>query len=298
MINLKIYKYKLVNLIKVNNMTQVEIKKAVKVEVKGIPLNEIKKEISAWDKLDNATLKKNLLVARNVSNKVMNCIGILAEDVARIIGQHRSNLSTNNITESKDKKFDTEKSLREFCFWTAGYNRKDKNLINPAFEMTVTRAIRGGKIIADNKFGMTVKNGELMGINNKINPTVPQKNYDKKIKKSFIDVENTNDSLISVNANMLDKAWKMLHPVAPRDATGKKSVNISSTLKEAKDILEQLHKKAKAKKDAEVYSKLSDDDCGLIADIKLLVSDDLIRQSWDRADREMGMDMKPIKVAV
>ena len=290
MINLKIYKYKLVNLIKVNNMTQVEIKKAVKVEMK--------KELSAWDKLDNATLKKNLLVARNVSNKVMNCIGILAEDVARIISQHRSNLATDNITESKDKKFDTEKSLREFCFWTAGYNRKDKNLINPAFEMTVTRAIRGGKIIADKKFGMTVKNGELMGINNKINPTVPQKNYDKKIKKSFIDVENTNDSLISVNANMLDKAWKMLHPVAPRDVTGKKSVNISSALKEAKDILEQLHKKAKAKKDAEVYSKLSDEDCGLIADIKLLVSDDLIRQSWDRADQTMGMDMKPIKVAV
>ena len=290
MINLKIYKYKLVNLIKVNNMTQVEIKKAVKVEMK--------KELSAWDKLDNATLKKNLLVARNVSNKVMNCIGILAEDVARIISQHRSNLATDNITESKDKKFDTEKSLREFCFWTAGYNRKDKNLINPAFEMTVTRAIRGGKIIADKKFGMTVKNGELMGINNKINPTVPQKNYDKKIKKSFIDVENTNDSLISVNANMLDKAWKMLHPVAPRNATGKKSVNISSALKEAKDILEQLHKKAKAKKDAEVYSKLSDDDCGLIADIKLLVSDDLIRQAWNRADQSMGMDMKPIKVAV
>ena len=290
MINLKIYKYKLVNLIKVNNMTQVEIKKAVKVEMK--------KELSAWDKLDNATLKKNLLVARNVSNKVMNCIGILAEDVARIISQHRSNLATDNITESKDKKFDTEKSLREFCFWTAGYNRKDKNLINPAFEMTVTRAIRGGKIIADKKFGMTVKNGELMGINNKINPTVPQKNYDKKIKKSFIDVENTNDSLISVNANMLDKAWKMLHPVAPRNAIGKKSVNISSALKEAKDILEQLHKKAKAKKDAEVYSKLSDDDCGLIADIKLLVSDDLIRQAWNRADQSMGMDMKPIKVAV
>ena len=136
------------------------------------------------------------------------------------------------------------------------------------------------------------------GINNKINPTVPQKNYDKKIKKSFIDVENTNDSLISVNASMLDKAWKMLHPVAPRDTTGKKSVNISSALKEAKDILEQLHRKAKAKKDAEVYSKLSDDDCGLIADIKLLVSDDLIRQSWNRADQTMGMDMKPIKVAV
>ena len=271
-------------------MTQVEIKKAVKVEMK--------KELSAWDKLDNATLKKNLLVARNVSNKVMNCIGILAEDVARIISQHRSNLATDNITESKDKKFDTEKSLREFCFWTAGYNRKDKNLINPAFEMTVTRAIRGGKIIADKKFGMTVKGGELMAINNEINPTVPQKNFDKKIKKAFVDVKNTNDNLISVNANMLDKAWKMLHPVAPRDNTNKKSVNISSALKEAKDILEQLHKKAKAKKDAEVYSKLSDDDCGLIADIKLLVSDDLIRQSWDRADREMGMDMKPIKVAV
>jgi hypothetical protein len=271
-------------------MTQVEIKKAVKVEVK--------KELTAWEKLDNATLKKNLLVARNVSNKVMNCIGILAEDVARIILQHKNNLKADNITESKDKKFDTEKSLREFCFWTAGYNRKDKNLINPAFEMTVTRAIRGGKIIADKKFGMTVKDGELMAINNEINPTVPQKNYDKKIKKAFVDVKNTNDSLISVNSNMLDKAWKMLHPVAPRDGTNKKSVNISSALKEAKDILEQLHKKAKAKKDAEVYSKLSDDDCGLIADIKLLVSDDLIRQSWDRADREMGMDMKPIKVAV
>jgi len=294
MINLKIYKYKLVNLKIGKNMTQVEIKKAVKVEIK----NEVKKELSAWDKLDNATLKKNLLVARNVSNKVMNCIGILAEDVARIILQHNNNLKTENITESKDKKFDTEKSLREFCFWTAGYNRKDKNTINPAFEMTVTRAIRGGKIIADKKFGMTVKGGELMAINNEINPTVPQKNFDKKIKKAFVDVKNTNDNLISVNANMLDKAWKMLHPVAPRDNTNKKSVNISSALKEAKDILEQLHKKAKAKKDAEVYSKLSDDDCGLIADIKLLVSDDLIRQSWDRADREMGMDMKPIKVAV
>jgi len=291
MINLKFYKYKMINLIKVNNMTQVEIKKAVKVEIK----KEVKKELSAWDKLDNATLKKNLLVARNVSNKVMNCIGVLAEDVAMIISQHRSNLETDNITESKDKKFDNEKSLREFCFWTAGYSRKDKNTINPAFEMTVTRAIKGGKIIADKKFGMTVIGGELMGINNEINPTVPQKNYDKKIKKSFIDVKNTNDSLISVNANMLDKAWKLLHPVAPRNNANKTTVNISSSLKETKDILEQLHKKAKAKKDADVYSKLSDDDCGLIADIKLLVSDDLIRQAWDRADEVMGMDMKPLK---
>ena len=53
MINLKIYKYKLVNLKIGKNMTQVEIKKAVKVEIK----NEVKKELSAWDKLDNATLK-------------------------------------------------------------------------------------------------------------------------------------------------------------------------------------------------------------------------------------------------
>ena len=257
---------------------------------------ETKKQVSAIEKIDNSSLKKNLIFARNVSEKNESCIGILADDISKIIVQYRNLVKEEGIEELKDKKFDTEKSLREYCFETAGYSRKDKNLINPSFEMVVTRAIKAGKLKADNHFGLTVKDGKLLGINNKINPTVPQKNFDKKIKKAFIDVENTNTGLIDVNANTIDRIWKVVFPVASRNNTSKKTVNISRSLKEAKDILEGLHKLAKnPKKLTDLYQKLSDDDLGIIADIKVLVSDDLIRNQWNKADEEIGMDLKPIK---
>ncbi len=259
---------------------------------------ETQKQVSAIDRLDNSSLKKSLLLARNISNKAVDCIGKLADDISNIITQYRAIIKDENVQELKDKKFDTEKSLREYCFNSAGYDRKDKNAINPAFEMIVTRSIKAGKLKADNKFGLTVKNGELLGINNKVNPTVPQKNMNKKIKKAYIDVENTDTSLIPINANTIDRIWKTVYPVNTRNNTNKKTVNISKTLKECKDILESLHRLAKnPKKQTDLYQKITDDDLGLIADIKLLVSDDVIRSQWNKADENIGMDLKPLKVS-
>ena len=271
-------------------------RKAVYMDKQKTKKVETKKQVSAVEKIDNSSLKKNLIFARNVSEKNESCIGILADDISKIIVQYRNLVKEEGIEELKDKKFDTEKSLREYCFETVGYSRKDKNLINPSFEMVVTRSIKAGKLKADGYFGLTVKDGKLLGINNKINPTTQQRNFDKKIKKAFIDVENTNTGLIDVNANTIDRIWKVVFPVASRNNTNKKTVNISRSLKETKDILEGLHKLAKnPKKLTDLYQKISDDDLGLIADIKLLVSDDLIRNQWNKADEEIGMDLKPIK---
>ena len=59
-----------------------------------------------------------------------------------------------------------------------------------------------------------------------------------------------------------------------------------------------MHKLAKnPKKQTDLYQKITDDDLGLIADIKLLVSDDVIRNQWNKADENIGMDLKPLKVS-
>ena len=92
----------------------------------------------------------------------------------------------------------------------------------------------------------------------------------------------------------MDRAWKVVFPVASRNNLNKKTVNISRTLSEAYNILENLHKLAK-KNPQKLYEKLSDDDCGIIANIKILVSDDKIRTAWNKIDEDAGLNLKPIK---
>ena len=62
---------------------------------------ETKKQVSAIEKIDNSSLKKNLIFARNVSEKNESCIGILADDISKIIVQYRNLVKEEGIEEFK-----------------------------------------------------------------------------------------------------------------------------------------------------------------------------------------------------
>ena len=137
---------------------------------------------SAIDRLNADKLTKYLQSAQNVSNNLTNWIPKIAEEVSKIIQQYYKSLSEKDIKELADKRFDTLKSLREFCYDKVDYDRTDKKNINHAFEMVVNRGCKAGKMIADKLADLQVKEGELLGTSNKVYPTIRVENKNKKIK--------------------------------------------------------------------------------------------------------------------
>jgi hypothetical protein len=184
MINLKIYKYKLVNLNKVN-MT-----------------NETKKQVSPINNANsNVNLKTHLTLAlKNTSSIMKVLLPKIAVSVKDLIVEYKKLTEKNTDTDDKKNQIQM-KALREHCYSLVGYNRKTDP--NSAFEMVCTRAVKLGLMMVDhpNKFDVDAKNSQVFVMSKIATPFIIEK---KEGQKSSINKKpNTDETLVEVNTVLL-----------------------------------------------------------------------------------------------
>jgi hypothetical protein len=190
MINLKIYKYKLVNLNKVN-MT-----------------NETKKQVSPINNANsNVNLKTHLTLAlKNTSSIMKVLLPKIAVSVKDLIVEYKKLTEKNTDTDDKKNQIQM-KALREHCYNLVGYNRKTDP--NSAFEMVCTRAVKLGLMMVDhpNKFDVDAKNSQVFVMSKIATPFIIEK---KEGQKSSINKKpNTDETLVEVNTSVIDRVYNV-----------------------------------------------------------------------------------------
>ena len=291
MINLKINKCLLVNLNKgVNMKTQKkevlatsEIKKGEVVNSENVKFDTAIVK-NAVDKLDTKKLTNILQSALNVSENLYKWLPKLAYEVSQKIKEYNANLDENSIKLKDQKRFDTFKSLRQFCYGLIAYDRSDKNKINKAFEHLVERGIKSGLMIVNNVAGLQVKDDELQGVYREVKPTIPQKNFNKKIKKKFIDVKNTSPELVPVSSSLVDEIWNRKYGTS---GSGGTKPTLKTSAKKFYDDVQELWNLADEKSYDNFYSKMSNETLEIILDIQALLSDDVIRNTWAYCEKNL-----------
>ena len=109
-------------------------------------------------------------------------------------------------------------------------------------------------------------------------------------------VKNTDVELVPVHTGIIDKVWNTKYPsnITPRQKG--KAVNISKMLNDTLAILENLHKLAKTNPQ-KLIEKITDEDVGTIASIKVILDDDLIRNNFIKTMDNQSLAGKEVKSA-
>jgi len=190
MINLKIYKYKLVNLNKVN-MTK-----------------ETKKQVSPINNANsNVNLKTHLTLAlKNTSSIMKVLLPKIAVSVKDLIIEYKKLTEKNTDTDEKNNQIQM-KALREHCYSLVGYNRKTDP--NSAFEMVCTRAVKLGLMMTDHatEFDVDSKNSQIFVMSKiatpfKVEKLEGQVSATKKIP-------NNEENLVEVNTGVIDRVYNV-----------------------------------------------------------------------------------------
>jgi len=280
------------------------IKLKLKNNFKGLIYNEVnmkkleKMEVDETQKdnenylqslKSNESLKKVLFKAKNISTTLMtNIVPQLATSIKNVVAEM---LNNKNITKLKE--WNTIKFLRQHCYDLADYDRK--NEVNSAFEMAVTRGVKLGLMLNDfnDEFNIDKDNQvfvkSMVAVPFKVQKLDGVKGGTKKIK-------NTDVELVPVHTGIIDKVWNTKYPsnITPRQKG--KSVNISKLLNDTLAILENLHKLAN-NNPQKLIEKISDEDVGTIASIKIIVADDVIRTAFIKTMDSQSLSGKELKSA-
>ena len=237
----------------------------------------------------NESLKKVLFKAKNISTTLMtNIVPQLATSIKSVVAEMMSN---KNITKLKD--WNTIKFLRQHCYDLADYDRKDN--INSAFEMAVTRGVKLGLMLNDFKDEFNIDKDNQVFVKSMV--AVPFKVQKLEgVKGGTKKVKNTDVELVPVHTGIIDKVWNTKYPsnITPRQKG--KAVNISKMLNDTLAILENLHKLAK-NNPQKLIEKITDEDVGTIASIKVILDDDLIRNNFIKTMDNQSLTGKELKSA-
>jgi len=235
----------------------------------------------------NEQLKRVLFKAKNISTTLMtNIVPQLATSIRNVVAEM---LNNKNITNLKD--WNTIKFLRQHCYDLADYDRK--NEINSAFEMAVTRGVKLGLMLNDYKDEFNIDKDNQVFIKSMV--AVPFKKEIKEgVKGGTKKVKNTDTELVPVHTGIIDKVWNTKYPsnITPRQKG--KAINISKMLEDTLNILENLHKLAK-NNSSKLLEKITDEDVGTIASIKIVLADDLIRDNFIKATDNQSLSGKELK---
>ena len=237
----------------------------------------------------NEPLKKVLFKAKNISTTLMtNIVPQLATSVKNVVAEM---LNNKNITKLKD--WNTIKFLRQHCYDLADYDRKDN--INSAFEMAITRGVKLGLMLNDfnDEFNID-KDNQVYVISMVAVPFKVQKL--EGVKGGTKKVKNTDVDLVPVHTGIIDKVWNTKYPsnITPRQKG--KAVNISKVLNDALALIENLHKLAQ-NNPQKLIEKITDEDVGTIASIKIIVADDIIRTAFIKTMDNQSLSGKELKTA-
>ena len=240
---------------------------------------------NAVDQLNTKELTHILQSALNVSENLYRWLPKLADEVAKKIKEYNATLDEKSIKLKDQKRFDTFKSLRQFCYGLINYDRSNKMKINKSFEHLVERGIKAGLMIVNGVANMQVnKEGELVGVSKEVKPTIPQKNINKKIKKKFIDVKNQSNEMIEVGSHFVDEIWARKY--GTRGSGGSKS-NLGTSATKFYNDLQEVWDLSNNKNYDKFYSKMSQSTLETILDIKALLSDDTIKGGWDYCEKNL-----------
>ncbi len=235
----------------------------------------------------NESLKKVLFKAKNISTTLMtNIVPQLATSIKSVVAEM---LNNKNITKLKD--WNTIKFLRQHCYDLADYDRK--NEINSAFEMAVTRGVKLGLMLNDYKDEFNIDKNNQVFVKSMV--AVPFKVQKLEgVKGGTKKVKNTDVDLVPVHTGIIDKVWNTKYPsnITPRQKG--KAVNISKMLNDTLTILETLHKLAKSNPQ-KLIEKITDEDVGTIASIKVILSDDTIRNNFIKTMDNQSLSGKELK---
>ena len=188
MINFKIYKYKWINLYKVNMK------------------NEVKKETSPINKASsNVNLTTHLTLAlKNTASIMKVLMPKIAVSVKDLILEYKKLTEKNTETDEKKSQIQM-KALREHCYDLVAYNRKVEK--NEAFETVVTRAIKLGLMLVDhaNEFDVDTKNSQIFVMSKIATPFKVEKLEGQVASESKS--PNDSEKLVQVNTGVIDRVF-------------------------------------------------------------------------------------------
>lgn len=275
MINLKIYKYKLINLI--GNTMTVDTKKDV-----AKTNNEFNEKILGSLKA-NENAKKVLFRATNLSNNLMKLVPEMAISVNEIITEIDTK-QKGKIKGQIDLQF-----LRTHLYTLASYDRK--KAVNSAFEMAVTRSVKLGILMntEKNQFSVNEKNEVL--VMDKI--ATPMVDVIKKGQKGgSTKVANTSEKLVPVHTGLIDKVWSTKFAVQTRTPSTKDTARNFKTL--SNEFLTELNKvyNYASKKDyAKLLTMVDEKVIENLGNTLALLQDNAIRSEWTKANDLQATDV-------
>jgi len=245
-----------------------------------------KKEANKVEFKNSKKLKSFLQSAMNTATSLTNYIPKITEELIIVIKQYQKNMKEKITLKDDKSRFDTFKSLREFSYGLVDYSREDKNNINKAFEMIVERSIRSALMSVNNHGSIQIVEGELVAESKAVKPITKKENHDKRIKKKFITEPNKDTTLIPVNTTAIDDMWKRFNGTDSDGSKGNKS-NIKSSANKFYNDLIHVNELAKNKKYEEFYSAMSEDALATILDIKVVLSSELIRNTYKYCEENL-----------
>ena len=217
MINLKIYKYKLVNLNKVNmtNNNNETVKNS------QTPFENF------TDK--NGNLKRYLNLALKNTREIMKVLlPKIAVEIQKMIEFHLSSTKDQLKTE-KTKSVINEKAIREHIYNLVSYKAKEEK--NGAFETVVYRAINLAKMKVDtpNDIEIDEKNSKIFMVSKVATPFIIEKLIGQKggTKK----VPNKSDELVEINTGVIDTVHKIRSGKISKGSSTKDTKMIANNFK-------------------------------------------------------------------
>ena len=229
MINLKIYKYILVNLNKVN-MSK-ENKKTVSNEL--TPFESFTN--------NNGNLKRYLgLALKNTSQVMKVLLPKIAVEVKNMISFHLDKTKDQTETDQK-KSVINEKAIREHLYKVVEYNRKEEE--NGAFEIVVYRAIKLGKMLVDypKQFNVDEKENKIYVMSKVATPMILEKLEGQK--NSSQKKPNNSETLVEVNTGTIDRVYKVKYGGGSSGGTTKDDKMIVNNFKTvSKEFYKKLDK--------------------------------------------------------
>ena len=275
MINLKIYKYKLVNLIG-SKMTTDTKKDVAKTN------NEFNEKILGSLKA-NENAKKVLFRASNLSNNLMKLVPEMAISVNEIITEIDTK-QKGKIKGQIDLQF-----LRTHLYTLASYDRKTAT--NSAFEMAVTRAVKLGILMNTDKNQFSVNSKNEVLVMDKI--ATPMIEVFKKGQKGGATKEtNTSEKLVPVHTGLIDKVWSTKFAVQTRTPSTKDtSKNFKEISNEFLTELNKVYNYASKKDYAKLLSMVDEKVIENLGNALALLQDNAIRSEWVKANDLQANDV-------
>lgn len=252
---------------------------------------EIKKDDNSKVEFSNSKkLKSFLQSAMNTATSLTNYIPKITDELIGVINQYQKSMKDKITLKDQKDKFDTFKSLREFSYGLVDYDRTIKNNINGAFEMIVERSIRSALMSVNKHGSIQIVEGELVAESKAIKPITKKENHDKRIKAKFISEPNKDTTLIPVNTSAIDVMWKRYNGTDTNNGSKGNKSNIKTSANNFYNDLIKINELAKNKKYEEFFSLMSEQALATILNIKVLLSSELIRNTYKHCEENLQVD--------